>query len=114
MLPIIVGTNSGFTRLGPFWISVVKLLCSSSMPPMPEPNTTATRAGSSCSMSRPAISRASSDATMAYWTKRSKRRASFLLNPCSVGSKSRTSPAMCTSYSSVSKRWIVSMQHFLP
>ena len=33
-LPIIVGTNSGFTRLGPFSKSVVKPLCSSSMPPM--------------------------------------------------------------------------------
>ena len=97
MLPIIVGTNSGLTRLGPFSMSVVKLLCSSSMPPMPEPNTTATRAGSSSPMFKPAISSASSEATMAYWTNRSKRRASFLVRPCSTGSKPRTSPALCTS-----------------
>ncbi len=40
---------------------------------------------------------ASSEATMAYCTKRSNRRASFFVMPCSVASKSRTSAAMCTS-----------------
>ena len=114
MLPIIVGMNSGFTRFGPFSNSVRKLFCSSSMPPMPVPNSTETRVGSSASMSRPACAMASSEATMAYWTKRSKRRASFFVMPCSVGSNPRTSPAMCTSWSEVSKRSTVPMQHFLP
>ena len=97
MLPIMVGTNSGFTRFGPFSNSWPKLFCSSSMPPMPEPKTTATRVGSSCSMSSPDCAMASSEATMAYCTKRSKRRASFFVMPCSAASKSRTSAAMCTS-----------------
>ena len=97
MLPIIVGMNSGLTRFGPFSASVKKPLCSSSMPPMPVPNTHAMRAVSSASRSSPDCAMASSDATMAYCTKRSKRRASFFEIPCSVGSKSRTSAAIRTS-----------------
>ena len=97
MLPIIVGMNSGLTRFGPFSAKVKKPLCSSSMPPMPVPNTHAMRAVSSASRFRPDCASASSEATMAYCTKRSNRRASFFVMPCSAASKSRTSAAMCTS-----------------
>ena len=97
MLPIMVGMNSGFTRLGPFSAKVENPLCSSSIPPMPVPNTQATRVASSASMSRPAWAIASSEATMAYCTKRSKRRASFLVSPCSQASNPSISPATCTS-----------------
>ena len=97
MLPIIVGMNSGLTRFGPFSAKVKNPLCSSSMPPMPVPNTHAMRVVSSASRSSPDWAIASSDATMAYCTKRSNRRASFFVMPCSHGSKSRTSAAMCTS-----------------
>ena len=97
MLPIIVGTNSGLTRLGPFSNSVLKPLSSSSIPPMPLPKTTDTREGSSSSMERPACAIASSEATIAYCTKRSKRRDSFFVRPCSVASKPQTSPALWTS-----------------
>ena len=110
MFPIIVGMNRGFTRLGPFSSKVAKPFCSSSMPPMPVPNTTAMRSRFSSVTSKPDWASASSAATMAYCTKRSKRRASFLVRPCSVPSKSRTSPAMCTSYSLVSKRSMGAMQ----
>ena len=114
ILPIIVGMNSGFTRFGPFSNRVLKLFWSSSIPPMPEPNSTATRVGSSASMSSPDCAIASSEATTAYCTKRSKRRASFFVMPCSVASKPRTSPARCTSWSVVSKRSIGAMQHCFP
>ena len=114
MLPIIVGMNSGLTRFGPFSANARKPLCSSSMPPMPVPNTQAMRVVSSASRSRPDCASASSDATMAYCTKRSNRRASFFEMPCSHGSKSRTSAAMCTSKSAVSKRVTGPMQHARP
>ena len=114
MLPIIVGMNSGFTRLGPFCASVLKPFSSSSMPPMPVPKMQAKRVASSSSMLMPAWASASSDATMAYWTNRSKRRASFLVRPCSVGSKSRTSPALWTSNPSVEKRSTGLMQQRFP
>lgn len=97
MFPIIVGMNRGFTRLGPFSSKVAKLFCSSSMPPMPVPNTTAMRSRFSSVTSKPDWASASSAATMAYCTKRSKRRASFLVSPCSQASNPSISPATCTS-----------------
>ena len=113
MFEIMVGMNKGFTRLAPFSCSLTDSDVKISMPPTPLPNMVAKRlasvpcgstnpasvapsAPSSATCAKPACFIASSAATTAYWTKRSQRRACFLVSPCSVPSKSVTVPATCT------------------
>ena len=86
MLAIIVGMNSGLTRLAPRSWSTTDSCSKISMPPMPVPKMQAKRVASSLSMSMPAWANASSEAIIAYWTKGAKRRDSFLVKPASSGS----------------------------
>ena len=86
-LDIIIGTNRGDTRRGPFspntriWVSRV------SNPPTPVPITTPDRPGSG--VSSPASSRAMAATATLNWAKRSTWRASLVENHRS-GSKSGT------------------------
>ena len=86
MFEIMAGMNSGLTFLGPPSTSLPTSRSKTSSPPMPDPKQQAKRVRSSSSRQMPDCARASSAATMANWTKRAKRRASFF-EKCSSGSK---------------------------
>ena len=89
IFPIIIGTNSGETRRGPFSISLVCSVSNVPIPPIPVPKSTAKRSGSTVPFT-PLSSTACCDAATANWAKRSVRSTSFT-SRYSFGSKPLTS-----------------------
>jgi hypothetical protein len=78
MLAIIMGMKKGLMRFGPLSRKTLLWASQVSIPPMPVPTRVPTRSGSRALGSSPESLRASSAAIRAYWTKRSRRRSSFL------------------------------------
>ncbi len=93
MLMISMGMKNGETRSGPLLRRTLCVSRSVLIPPMPDPTRTPNRVPSTFERSSPESSTAMTELAIAYCTKGSRRRASFLSTNFS-GSNPRTSPAI--------------------